>query len=60
MSASLGVYCNAGHWDDTPDEMMARADDALYRAKETGRDQVIIFQDNDDTSSHPESRISGK
>lgn len=40
LTASLGLYCNAGNWDDSPDAMLRRADQSLFRAKEGGRNQV--------------------
>jgi len=43
LTVSAGV-ANAREWD-TPEEIFARADKALYRAKEAGRDQVQIADD---------------
>ncbi|MBA3822010.1 MAG: diguanylate cyclase [Deltaproteobacteria bacterium] len=44
----LDVTVSVGwaHWsDDTPDDLLARADKALYMAKEAGRDQVFPAAD---------------
>lgn len=42
LTASFGVYCNAGHWQEPPDTMLSKADEALYQAKEAGRNQVVM------------------
>ena len=41
VTASLGLYCNDGDWDASPDDMLRRADEKLYRAKERGRNRVV-------------------
>ncbi len=40
VTASIGVAALAGA-DDTPDALLKRADDALYAAKRSGRNQVV-------------------
>lgn len=45
VSISLGAACWNGKQDITLDTLLARADQALYRAKETGRNQVVLWGD---------------
>ena len=40
VTASIGVAV-ADHRDATPDDLVKRADEALYEAKNNGRNQVI-------------------
>ena len=40
VTVSIGVA--AARADDTPETLMARADAALYRAKQTGRNKVVV------------------
>lgn len=40
LTISLGVACFSNDSDETLDSLMSRADKALYRAKENGRNQV--------------------
>jgi diguanylate cyclase (GGDEF)-like protein len=44
ISASIGVSV-ATHGDETADELMRWADAAMYRAKDRGRDRVVMFDD---------------
>jgi diguanylate cyclase (GGDEF)-like protein len=44
VTASFGVATTASG-DEAPDELLARADRALYRAKRTGRDRVVHDRD---------------
>jgi diguanylate cyclase (GGDEF)-like protein len=39
LTASVGVVCWSG--EETPDQLMRRADVALYEAKRSGRDRVV-------------------
>ncbi len=41
ITVSIGLALNE-RADDTPDSVLRRADRALYRAKETGRDRVVF------------------
>ncbi|WP_438971931.1 diguanylate cyclase domain-containing protein, partial [Methylophaga sp.] len=45
VTASLGVA--AFRTTDSPDSFLRRADDALYRAKDTGRNKVMLEQIKD-------------
>jgi two-component system cell cycle response regulator len=42
LTLSAGVATTAGF--DTPEQLFERADRALYQAKESGRDRVVIWQ----------------
>jgi two-component system cell cycle response regulator len=44
VTVSIGISCRQGD-DDTPDELLARADEALYEAKRNGRDRVEMQPD---------------
>ncbi|MEB3887389.1 PAS domain S-box protein [Lyngbya sp. CCY1209] len=43
ITASFGVACFPEH-AQIPDDLLKMADDALYRAKELGRDRVIVWE----------------
>lgn len=42
VTASIGVACLEDYPDGNPDHLISAADDALYLAKKTGRNQVVI------------------
>ncbi len=46
MTVSIGVTAQRPE-DDTVDEIMSRADQALYRAKDLGRNQVCLYSDSE-------------
>jgi two-component system cell cycle response regulator len=44
VTVSIGIACRQGD-DDTPDKLLARADEALYEAKRNGRNRVEVQPD---------------
>ena len=42
VSISIGVACAAGQTPMTPNELIEKADKALYQAKETGRNRAVM------------------
>ncbi len=47
VSVSLGVTCTNGIGAKNPDSMIAEADSALYRAKRSGRNCVVVHGDEE-------------
>ncbi|PLS06668.1 sensor domain-containing diguanylate cyclase [Neobacillus cucumis] len=45
ITVSCGVSCWKKEWNDTYQYLFKRADEALYRAKETGKNKVVIQED---------------
>ena len=41
VTLSAGIACYAAERDTSPDTLVGRADEALYRAKHLGRDRVV-------------------
>lgn len=46
---SIGLSCYPGH-GKSPDELIGRADEALYRAKSQGRNRIVLFDAETDTA----------
>jgi diguanylate cyclase (GGDEF)-like protein len=49
VTVSIGLYMMRGGSQDTSDELYRNADTALYRAKEQGRDRIVLY-DSEDSS----------
>jgi diguanylate cyclase (GGDEF)-like protein len=49
VTVSIGLYMMRGGSQDTSDELYRNADMALYRAKEQGRDRIVLY-DSEDSS----------
>ena len=47
ISVGISIYPELG---ETPAELMKKADQALYQAKENGRDRVVIAEPNNGMS----------
>jgi diguanylate cyclase (GGDEF)-like protein len=47
VTVSLGLYMMRGGSQDTSEELYRNADTALYRAKELGRDRIVLYDSED-------------
>lgn len=47
VTVSIGLYVMRGGAQDTSEELYKNADMALYRAKEQGRDRIILYDSSD-------------
>jgi diguanylate cyclase (GGDEF)-like protein len=47
VTASIGLYMMRGGSQDTSEELYRNADLALYRAKEQGRDRIVLYDSED-------------
>lgn len=52
VTASAGVAIAAPGTDESPDQLLARADRALYRAKRKGRDRTVVSRGLGEASEH--------
>jgi diguanylate cyclase (GGDEF)-like protein len=48
VTLSIGVACWAGEQELNFDQLLSRADIALYRAKDRGRNMVVVWQESTD------------
>lgn len=48
LTVSIGVAEYPGHGSTDPDELIRQADEAMYRAKELGKNRVVLAKDDDD------------
>ena len=46
VTLSIGVACWKGDQGVNHDQLLSRADIALYQAKDAGRDQVVVWKEN--------------
>jgi diguanylate cyclase (GGDEF)-like protein len=44
VTVSVGVACCAASRDTTPEQLPRQADKALYRAKQSGRNRVVLYE----------------
>jgi diguanylate cyclase (GGDEF)-like protein len=57
VTLSLGV-ASFPHHGDREEEVLRAADEALYRAKALGRDQVVLAETTITQKSHPSTPVS--
>jgi diguanylate cyclase (GGDEF)-like protein len=43
ITASIGLAARRAHRTSSPEELVSSADQALYRAKSSGRNQIVVF-----------------
>ena len=55
VTVSVGVACRTPRARETVDVLVKAADDALYRAKATGRNRVIVAPPDDEAPEAPET-----
>ena len=56
-AATIGVACyDLGAGDESPDTLMAKADSALYAAKEAGRDRFVVYDEHLDAGRRGRDR----
>jgi len=56
ISVGVSIYPELG---ETPAELMKKADQALYQAKENGRDQVVVAESSDGVPSVSPMKLAG-
>jgi diguanylate cyclase (GGDEF)-like protein len=49
VTISLGLYIMRGGNQDSAEQLYSKVDQALYKAKESGRDRIIAFDSGDDS-----------
>ena len=56
-AATIGIACyDLGSGDESPDTLMAKADSALYAAKEAGRDRFVVYDEGLDAGRRGHDR----
>jgi diguanylate cyclase (GGDEF)-like protein len=43
ITVSIGIACASDEKIKTPDDLITFADNALYTAKDMGRDQIVVY-----------------
>ena len=59
VTASIGVAVFEAEGGETSDDLLERADTALYMAKTTGRNRVVVARDGAATSMPTKTASSG-